>query len=753
VRDVTRGAEPSELPTGTVAFLFTDVEGSTELLRLLGDGYAAVVDEHRELLVGVFEAHDGRVVDSQGDSFFVAFSRVKDAAAAAADAQHGFAAHTWPQDVDVRVRMGLHAGEPLVADERYVGLGVHRAARICAVAHGGQVLLSQAAASLLADNEPPDVRLRELGEHRLKDFDRPERLSQLVIEGLPSDFPPLTERQADGASRTPEFRILGPLEVVGPKGPLALGGQRPRALLALLLIHAGEVLSSDRIVEELWGEQRPKTATTSLQNFVVQLRKVLPKDVLVTKPTGYVLRIEPGQLDLGRFEQLVAESRGQSAKQRSRLLREALALWRGPALVDFAYESFAQSEIRRLEELRLEALEERIDADLEVGGGSELVGELEQLVGEHPLRERLRGQLMLSLYRAGRQAEALQAYLHARRMLVEELGIDPSPALQQLYRSVIRQERVLEPPSVQHPVEDHFGDVIEAFLAGRLVVIVGAGVNHPGELEQNGLPGPAEVAAHLARCFECPPDHMRDLAHIAEYVALTKGVGPLYDELHTLFDRESALGPVHRSLAELAGLLRARGGSNQLIVTTNFDDVLEQAFREAGEDFDVVSYLALGPNRGKFLHVGFDGAATLVEVPNAYADISLERRPVILKIHGGIDRRPEREWESFVVSEDDHIDYLAQAEIAVVLPVTLAAKLRRSHFLFLGYPLHAWSLRVFLHRVWGRERIGYRSWAIGPKPEAIEQELWRQRGIDLFDAPLDEYVDGLRSRIAAELPA
>jgi DNA-binding SARP family transcriptional activator len=550
-----------------------------------------------------------------------------------------------------------------------------------------------------------------------------------------------------------EFKILGPLEVSDEAGEIVLGGQRQRALLALLLIHARELLSRDRLVEELWGEQPPRNAKAGLHNFVSQLRKVLPNDVLLTKPTGYLLRIEPGQLDLGRFEQLFAESRGQSAKQRSRMLREALALWRGPPLVEFVFEDFAQGEIRRLEELRLEALEERIDADLELGGGSELVGELERLVAEHPLRERLRGQLMLSLYRAGRQAEALQAYLDARRMLVDELGIDPSPALQQLYRSVIRQEQVLEPPSVQHPVEDHFGDVVEAFLAGRLVLIVGTGVNPPGEPAKDGLPGPAEVAAHLARCFECPPDHTRDLAHVAEYVALTKGVGPLYDELHALFDRESAPGSVHRTLAELAGLLRARGGSNQLIVTTNFDDVLEQAFREAGEDFDVVSYLALGPNRGKFLHVGSDGAATLVEVPNAYGDISLERRPVILKIHGGIDRRPEREWESFVVSEDDHIDYLAQAEIAVVLPVTLAAKLRRSHFLFLGYPLHAWSLRVFLHRVWGRERVGYRSWAIGPKPEAIEQELWRQRGIDLFDVPLDEYVAGLRSRIAAELPA
>jgi DNA-binding SARP family transcriptional activator len=549
-----------------------------------------------------------------------------------------------------------------------------------------------------------------------------------------------------------EFKILGPLEVVGPEGPVTLGGQRPRALLALLLIHAGEVLSTDRIIEELWGEQPPANAKAGLHNFVAQLRRVLPSDVLVTRPPGYLLRIEPDQLDLTRFEHLVADARGKSAGQRSKMLREALALWRGPPLGEFAYESFAQGEIRRLEELRLEALEERIDADLEQGAGGELVGELEGLVTEHPLRERLCGQLMLSLYRAGRQAEGLQAYLDARRTLADELGIDPSPTLQQLYRSMLRQEAVLERTAPPHPVEDHLGDVVTAFLGGRLVFIVGTGVNHPGERAENGLPGPAEVASHLARSFDCPPDHSRDLAHVAEYVALTKGVGPLYDELHTLFGRDSAPGPVHRTLAELAGLLRTRGGPHQLIVTTNFDDVLEQAFRDAGEEFDVVSYLALGPNRGKFLHVGSDGSAALVDVPNAYTEISLERRPVILKIHGGIDRHPEREWESFVVSEDDHIDYLAQAEIAVVLPVTLAAKLRRSHFLFLGYPLHAWSLRVFLHRVWGRERVGYRSWAIGPQPEAIEQELWRQRGIDLYDVPLDEYVVGLASRIAAEVP-
>ena len=164
-----------------------------------------------------------------------------------------------------------------------------------------------------------------------------------------------------------EYRILGPVEVVDETGPLSLGGQRQRAVLALLLLNAGSVVSTDRIVNEVWGEQPPRTVTTSLQNVVSQLRKLLGAETLVTRPPGYALRVERDQLDLGRFERLVAESRRQAAEQRSRTLREALALWRGPPLADLAFETFALGEIRRLEELRLEALEARIDADLELG--------------------------------------------------------------------------------------------------------------------------------------------------------------------------------------------------------------------------------------------------------------------------------------------------------------------------------------------------------------------------------------------------
>ena len=505
----------------------------------------------------------------------------------------------------------------------------------------------------------------------------------------------------------PEFRILGPLEVVGDGGPIALGGQKQRALLGSLLMRVGEVVAKDRLVDQLWGEQPPKTATTSLQNLVSQLRKLLGPDVLATRPPGYVLQIDAESLDLGRFERLVAASRSEAASARAATLRQALALWRGAPLADLGFETFAQNEIRRLEELRLEAIEERIDADIELGEGSSLVSELEALVAQLPLRERLRAQLMLALYRSGRQAEALDVYHAGRTALSEQLGIDPGPELQQLYGRILRQESVLAPgSSTVDRVDDHYAEVVKALLAGRLVPVLGTGANFDG-----GIPGLDEIAAYLADCFDYQPEG-RELARVSEYVALMKGVGPLYDELHDLLDRDYDPGPVQRSLADMAQVLRERGASRQLIVTTNLDLALERAFADADERIDVVSYISLGRHQGQFLHVRAEGDSSVVEVPNAYAGITLDDRTVILKLLGQVDREPERRWESFAVTEDDHIDYLAQADIASLVPVTLVARLRRSHFLFLGYPLRDWGLRVFLHRIWGREKVAYRSWAV-----------------------------------------
>jgi DNA-binding SARP family transcriptional activator len=241
-------------------------------------------------------------------------------------------------------------------------------------------------------------------------------------------------------SRRFEFRILGPLEVLENDRPIPLGGARQRALLAILLTRANEVVSTDRLIDDLWGEAPPRTALNTLQYYVSQLRKLLGADRIVTRPPGYAVRVEPDELDLALFERLLEEGGGER-------VREALGLWRGPPLADFAYEEFAQAEAARLEELRLAALEQRIDADLALGRHAELVGELEQLIVQHPLRERPRGQLMLALYRSGRQAEALEAYQAMRRAFVDELGIEPGPALQELERAMLRHDRALDPAS------------------------------------------------------------------------------------------------------------------------------------------------------------------------------------------------------------------------------------------------------------------------------------------------------------------
>src|SRR4051794_30032216 len=196
-----------------------------------------------------------------------------------------------------------------------------------------------------------------------------------------------------------DFRILGPLEVREEGRVLPLGGQKQRALLALLALAGGRTVSRERLIDALWGERPPRTAGTSLQNLLSQLRKLLGPEVLVTKPPGYALAIDREQLDSERFVGLVESARSRGPQRRAEALRQALALWRGPPLADLYFESFAQPEIARLEELRLAAVEDRIEAEAAAGADAELVGELESLVREHPTRERLRGQLMRALYR------------------------------------------------------------------------------------------------------------------------------------------------------------------------------------------------------------------------------------------------------------------------------------------------------------------------------------------------------------------
>ena len=262
-----------------------------------------------------------------------------------------------------------------------------------------------------------------------------------------------------------QFRILGPLDVRNGDQAVELAGGKQRALLALLILNANETVSTDRIVEELWGEHSPQTAPKVVQNHVSQLRRGLGDGLLVTEGAGYRLSLEPGDLDLDRFEELLDE--GRSALERgdadaaARLFRESLEVWRGKPLADVAFEPFAQAEIARLEERRLVAVEGRIEADLALGRHDDLVGELESLIAKNPLRERLRAQLMLALYRSGRQSEALAAYQDARSTLVEELGIEPGRPLRDLHQAILNQDPGLEPtPLAEQPGDDQRGGFV-----------------------------------------------------------------------------------------------------------------------------------------------------------------------------------------------------------------------------------------------------------------------------------------------------
>jgi DNA-binding SARP family transcriptional activator/streptogramin lyase len=247
-----------------------------------------------------------------------------------------------------------------------------------------------------------------------------------------------------------QFRVLGPLEVVGDNGPVFIGRGKRLTLLGLLLLEANEVVSHDRLTDEIWGSAPPATARSALHVLVSELRKALGADgaeTLLTHSAGYVLKVEPEDLDATLFERLLNTDRGALAadpETAETRLREALALWRGSALQDFAYDDFARTEIGRLQELHLQAEEELVEAELARGRSEELVPKLEALIARNPERERPRAQMILALYRAQRQTEALEAYADARRMFVQELGVEPGPALQRLQQAILQQDPALE---------------------------------------------------------------------------------------------------------------------------------------------------------------------------------------------------------------------------------------------------------------------------------------------------------------------
>lgn len=306
-------------------------------------------------------------------------------------------------------------------------------------------------------------------------------------------------------------------------------------------------------------------------------------------------------------------------------------------------------------------------------------------------------------------------------------------------------------------LDSHYSSVIKAITDGRVVPFFGAGVNLVGRPEgaawQRGqyLPSGGELSKYLAESFSYPDIDKWDLVRVSQYIAVMDGSGPLYEELRKLFDADYPPTTLHQFFAKLPSALRNKGypPRYQLIVTTNYDDVMERAFREVNEPFDLVTFIAGGEQRGKFMHLPFDGNKNiLIDKPNEYRGLSLDQRPVILKIHGAVDRL-NPDGDSYVITEDDYIDYLTRTDVSSLVPVTLAAKLKKSNFLFLGYGLRDWNLRVILHRIWGEQRLTYKSWAIQLEPSDIEKKFWYKRDVDIIGIGLDDYIASLDERIQA----
>jgi class 3 adenylate cyclase/DNA-binding SARP family transcriptional activator/tetratricopeptide (TPR) repeat protein len=483
------GRRMSGLPGGAVTFLFSDMEGSTRLVKALRERYPRVLAEHRRLIRAAIAGQAGYEVDTQGDAFFVAFGSAKQAVLCALEIQRALAAHDWPAGAPVRVRIGIHTGHAVPAEGAYTGLAVHRAARICAAARGGQVLVSQATQTIIEDDEEePGFTFVDVGEQKLKDLDRPVRLFELAAPGLDTRAPPATGQPAGGAAPeaspaatgglprdvaglaggqaglaqpagTLSVGLLGPVEV-GPAGEVMtlVAQPRLRVLLGLLGVAEGRMVTAEALVDGVWGEEWSPGREKNLHALVYQLRRRLAalepggEARLVRAGAGYRLVLGPGELDVAVFRDRAGRGReaaraGDAAGARE-LFGQALGVWRGAALADAALMCpRLAGEAVRLEELRLAVTEERIGCDLVLGRHGEVAGELAGLVAEFPLRERLAALLMTALYRCGRRGEALAAYDGTRRVLAGQLGLDPGPELAGLQVRVLADDPALAAPA------------------------------------------------------------------------------------------------------------------------------------------------------------------------------------------------------------------------------------------------------------------------------------------------------------------
>jgi hypothetical protein len=307
--------------------------------------------------------------------------------------------------------------------------------------------------------------------------------------------------------------------------------------------------------------------------------------------------------------------------------------------------------------------------------------------------------------------------------------------------------------------EGHYSRVAELLADGWVIPFLGAGANlcdrphevawAPGRFAPSG----AELAHVLAARSRYPNPENPDLLRVSQYVDAVLGAGRLYGYLREVFDADYPPSSLHRLLARMPAQLRDRGRPQLVAVTTNYDDLLERAFVEAGEPFDVVWYDAKrGPSHGRFIHKPPEGEPVTIALPNKYTGFALAERPVIVKLHGAIDR-VDAEQDSYVVTEDSYIDYLPGGEVGELIPFQVLVRMRESHFLFLGYSMRDWNLRVILNRIWGARRLELKSWAVQLEPEdegarEVEEALWQARGdVDLLYVALNTYVAALEAAL------
>jgi WD40 repeat protein/DNA-binding SARP family transcriptional activator/class 3 adenylate cyclase len=447
VREAVPSAPSDETAETIRTFVIADVRGYTVFTQERGDEAAAMLAARfADVVREQVGARDGSVIELRGDEALAVFRSPRQAIRAAVELQARLLQETLATpDLPLPVGIGLDAGEAVQVEGGYRGGALNLAARLCGQAGPGEILCSQSVVHLARAVE--GIRYVDRGELRLKGLSDPVHVLAIAADGVdvPERMRALApSRQARRVyGETLQFRVLGPLEVDAGSGPIPLGGPKQRAVLAHLLIRANELVPAETLIDQIWGDAPPEKSRNIIQTYVSHLRKALGHDRIQSHAPGYRLRLDPSESDANRFDALLRDAKKALPIDPGigvATLDDALGLWRGPALADLADQPSLVAEAARLDDLRLEAQQDRIEGLLASGAQARAIGELETVLTRHPWREGLWGLLMLALYREGRQAEALGAYQRAREILAEELGIDPSPELMRLHERILKQD-------------------------------------------------------------------------------------------------------------------------------------------------------------------------------------------------------------------------------------------------------------------------------------------------------------------------